>query len=118
MTERVPWRYGEIGNRGSAVDADARLDVENGVAVVRVTGEIDLSTGDTLAHALSDACASGFDTVLDLSDVTFMDAIGLRHIEHAQQVLAARGHWLRIVHPRAAVRRLFVAARCTDLLSA
>lgn len=99
------------------MDAQAWLDVEDGTAVVRVTGEIDISTGDTLALALSDACASGFDTVLDLSGVEFMDAIGLRHIEQAAEMLHARGHSLQIVHPTAPVQRLFTAASMDDMLS-
>ena len=100
------------------MDTEARLDVVGGAAVVTVTGEIDLSTGDALAFALTDACASGLDTVVDLSQVEFMDATGLRHLEHAQRTLAEHGHSLRIVHSPAPVRRLFAAARLTDLLSA
>lgn len=99
------------------MDAHARMSIDGGTAVVDVSGEIDLSTGDLLASVLLDACAAGLDIVIDLSEVEFMDAVGLRLIERAQRTVQLSGRTLRIVHPRAPVRRLFIAARRDDLLT-
>ena len=45
--------------------------------VVRLEGEIDISTSDTVVHELAKAAALTEDVVIDLKDVTFIDSTGI-----------------------------------------
>jgi anti-anti-sigma factor len=51
------------------------------IAIVRVSGEVDLETAEEFAGALqSDTCRQSSATVLDLLGVPFMDSSGLRAV--------------------------------------
>jgi anti-anti-sigma factor len=73
----------------------ARLYAEqktaDGGVVVTVTGEIDVSTTDVLADALSQAAEDSLVVVADLATVTFLDSTGLSTLIRAHHDLAARG---------------------------
>lgn len=86
--------------------------------VVRPCGELDLSTVADLQDALSEACGSGLDVVVDLSDVDFVDARTLGVLVAASQRLAAGGCPLSIVGTSREVRRVFQLTGLDDLLEA
>ena len=68
----------------------ARLD--DGVCVVAVRGELDLSTAPDLEGPLDDAVASGDASVLvDLSECEFIDSTGIALIVRAWQRLDSAG---------------------------
>ncbi|HEY7070477.1 MAG TPA: STAS domain-containing protein [Acidimicrobiales bacterium] len=73
-------------------------------AVARVSGELDLATGPVLTAALADV--QDGDVVLDCSDLSFIDATGLRAFQIAQQACRARGAKLVLVDPSPALERL------------
>lgn len=84
------------------------LDVsaESGRNVMRVKGEIDLSTAPVLEARLDELEDAGT-VVLDLSDVTFIDSTGLRVILAADSRRREREQSFPIVAPDGPVLRLF-----------
>lgn len=86
-----------------------RYDVQqvDGRAIVRLAGELDLASREIVYRALQEAASSGsVETVVDLSRVSFIDAVGLRGLITAQQDARAADHRLILRHPHRAVRRL------------
>ena len=73
---------------------DVTFGQSNGATVVRVTGEVDLSTADRFAAAVSDRAAHG-PVVVDLEGLTFMDSAGVRAIDRLLAAARARGWALR-----------------------
>jgi anti-sigma B factor antagonist len=84
--------------------------------VVRPSGELDLATVGELEGALSDACGTGLDVVVDLSDVEFVDARTLGVLVAASRRLASGGCPLSIVGLRPRVRRVFQLTGSDHLL--
>jgi anti-anti-sigma factor len=84
--------------------------------VVQPYGELDLSTVGALEEALGDACGSGLDVVVDLSDVDFVDARTLGVLVATSRRLEAAGCPLSIVTPRPWVRRVFELTGSEHLL--
>ena len=79
-----------------------------GMIVVAVEGDLDLHSAPELRERLS-AIIEG-DTrqvVLDLSDVTFLDSMGLGVILGAKKRLATTGRELELVIANPEIRRLF-----------
>lgn len=68
-----------------------RIGVTYAGAVVSISGEIDMASGDCLSSALAPAVEAGGPVVLDISAVTFMDSSGLHAILRAAQGLSGRG---------------------------
>jgi anti-sigma B factor antagonist len=83
--------------RRFGVEVDLRDDR---VAVVRVAGDIDMSTTPELTErALPVAETGPPGMVVDLSDVSFMGAAGLHVLEGLQEALRHRGGELAVVAP-------------------
>jgi anti-anti-sigma factor len=74
--------------------------------VVQLGGEVDMATTPELDNAVTDVGASDVRTVIvDLRNVTFMDASGLRSLLAANAACCERGQELRII-PGSRVQRL------------
>lgn len=69
-------------------------------------GEFDIVNAQTLALALQDACANFLHVVLDVSDVSFIDAYALRGLAAARERASRLGHGLSVVGARGSVRRV------------
>jgi anti-anti-sigma factor len=69
----------------------------DGVLVVRVAGEVDLTNADAMGAAVESTATPA--VVLDLSDVTFLDSSGIRAIDSARRRLLSEGRSLLIVSP-------------------
>jgi anti-anti-sigma factor len=78
-----------------------------GVTRVTVTGELDLATSCRLADALSSPADGTAVVILDLGDVTFIDATVLGVILSAHRRLCGAGCGLVLVPGPRAVQRLF-----------
>ena len=64
------------------------VELEDGVRIIAVRGELDLSTAPDLEAPLEDAVASGDSSVLvDLSECEFIDSTGIALIVRAWQRL-------------------------------
>ena len=81
--------------QGAATLAFSR---ENGVAVARLQGDVDLAAIAELGRALGAAVRDGDrGLVLDLDGVEYLDSAGLHLLHDASRMLAARGQALRVV---------------------
>jgi anti-sigma B factor antagonist len=87
---------------------DARL--------IRVAGEIDLSTVSALRRELDAARDEAATALLDLSDVTFIDSTGLHLLLEASHSSAVSDWALFVVRPSEAVQRLIELSGTADLL--
>jgi anti-sigma B factor antagonist len=84
--------------------------------VVRAAGELDLTSAGTLSRALDAARDEADTTLLDLSDVTFIDSTGLDLLLEASRSSSADGRAFFIVRPSRAVRRLIELSRTERIL--
>ena len=74
----------------------AQLVVDDNRVVVVLSGELDIATAPALRQLLRGALEADPDLVVDLGDVTFLDAstidvfvsLGVRHLWHAQPFVA------------------------------
>jgi anti-sigma B factor antagonist len=92
---------------------DLRLEpiIAGDCAVVRVSGEIDVSTAPDLRDVLSHPGTDHL--VVDLRGVAFLDSTGLGVLVGALKRLQKRGGSLKIVTDRGRVRRLFELTKLT-----
>lgn len=85
--------------------------------VVRLTGEVDLSTAGLLADALEQACRLETESVVvDVARVRFWDCSGLHVLADVTAELARAGRRCRIVGATPATRRLVVLADFATVL--
>jgi anti-sigma B factor antagonist len=93
--------------------------VTGDVAVVALTGELDVAGASLLEHEL-DRIAADHDAsslVLDLSGLDFMDSTGLRLVVLADERARSEGRRLVLVRGRPDVQRVFEITRMTDRLA-
>jgi anti-anti-sigma factor len=80
--------------------ADVRVTVHEGVIVIRITGEIDMSNAGELRGAILDATPNdALGLVLDLSAVDYIDSAGIHFLYRLGDSLRSRGQTLRVVIP-------------------
>jgi anti-sigma B factor antagonist len=107
----------QLPTGGSGLDLFSHCDERNGVAMVYVGGELDVATAPLLGAELDALVESGgFRLVIDLADLTFLDASGLRVLVHTCKLAAEHGGWLRLVRVRPTVRRVLELTRLTHVL--
>jgi anti-anti-sigma factor len=88
---------------------DVRIRYTPTLPVVRLAGDLDLSSVHLLADALDSIAATNCPAplvVLDLSEVTFCDITGLQGIEDGGSTMAAAGKELMLYHPPSRVVKL------------
>lgn len=76
---------------------DVATDASDGVAVLRVVGEIDLKNAHVLRTAVDGTSADA--VVLDLSQVAYLDSSGIRAIDTSRRRLLSQERSLTIVSP-------------------
>ena len=104
--------FGEVDNFAGPEIVDIVVTCTGKAAVVRVTGELDLSNSGWLHQCLHDAIDAGvLDVVVDVEHLTYMDSTGLRVIEAAQKRMRAAGGTLTVVSPMPIVEKLFHVTR-------
>jgi len=87
---------------------DVQVTQRDGVAVVRVVGELDLATAPQARTAVVRALASGGpDLELDLTAVDFVDSLGLGVVVSALKRVRSRGGHLVVVAAADRVRKPF-----------
>jgi anti-sigma B factor antagonist len=98
------------------IELDTRL--EDGVAVIALSGELDIAATAALEdalHAAAEAPAT-LGIVIDLSGLEFMDSSGLRAIAMAHQRLDGQGVRFALVRGGDPVHRVFEITRMTERL--
>lgn len=89
----------------------------DGSAVVRLAGELDLSTAPRAEQALVDELTPGSRTlVVDLRRLEFCDAAGLRVFVRTRRRAQEVGAKVRLVHPNRLVRRVLEIAELSWLI--
>jgi anti-sigma B factor antagonist len=92
---------------------------QDGKLMVSVAGELDIVSAPELQEVLEAAQSSGApNLVVDLAGLQFIDSTGLRVLLAAKRDADRGGGSLRILNPRAEVRRLLEIAGVLTLLSA
>jgi anti-sigma B factor antagonist len=99
-------------------DLTVAREMEDGIAVVRASGELDLASAPQLARAISQAAGGRRPRVLvDLSALEFCDSAGLRALLGAAREVEARaGRLVVAVEPGGMVARLLEMAGLTEFL--
>lgn len=89
------------------------------VGVVYLRGELDLATQPRLETGLRDLLDDGCTRiVVDLDDLDFLDLSGLGLLARTQELLRARGGWLRLAAPTSGARRILALTDLRDTLPA
>lgn len=86
---------------------------ENGV-LVKVVGEVDMSTAPALEEAL--VALDGSPTTIDLTEVPFMDSTGLHVLVSTHKRVVERGGSLRITGLQSSVQRAFAVTGLNEYL--
>ena len=86
-----------------------------GVAVVFVTGELDLATAPRLDETLADVTADVI--VVDLSGCTFLDSAGIRALVGTARALAEADRTLRVITSDPGILRLLEITAVDTLIS-
>jgi anti-sigma B factor antagonist len=91
------------------------IALDESVARLRVSGEVDLASAPTLREVAAQASAAGLRVLrLDLTEVAFVDSVGLSVLLAARQRLVENGAEL-IIEPSQTVRRMLDVAGVADL---
>jgi anti-sigma B factor antagonist len=95
---------------------DVDVQQTQGVVVVRPRGELDLASAPILQEILTDLGNRRAETLLDLSELTFIDSTGLRVIMQAYAVSRRDGFGLTLAPGPENVMRLFALTGLADEL--
>lgn len=92
--------------------------VTDDVAVLRVSGELDIATqADLLSHATPLLTADARAIRLDLAEVSFIDSSGLGALVRLRQQAIAAGRELVLANPPRPVTRILTLTGLDDLFS-
>jgi len=86
-------------------------------ARVSLTGKLDIAGADVIALPLATLSGSKSGLLIDMSGVTFITSIGIRHLVSASKVLARRSGRLVLLKPTEAVAEVLIASGVSDLLT-
>jgi anti-anti-sigma factor len=102
-------------------DSDAfRVQVfqSDDVTIIRLKGELDLSTAPQLRHELAERSKPGMaKLVLDVTELSFMDSVGLSILVAGHKKAMDLGGSLVIQNPTARVQRLIEISGLTEYLN-
>ncbi|HUQ40844.1 MAG TPA: STAS domain-containing protein [Acidimicrobiales bacterium] len=100
-----------------AVAAGPRVSREAGCVVVWLEGEQDAASRPALCEVLVEVLATDdADLVVDLGDVTFIDASTVGALLRGRSLLIDHGRWLTLRRPSAPVARVLELCGLQDLV--
>ena len=88
-----------------------RIDNAGDVALVRVTGEVDLSWSQQVRKAILDALTKSKVVGVELSQVTYMDSSGIAALVEGFQTSRAKGLKFGLISVSSPVRSVLALAR-------
>jgi len=100
------------------LDLDVRDDGNGQGVLVRVAGEIDITSAPSLASCLDDLLVRRRSVVVDLEAVSFMGASGVRVLIGAHHRAAMSSATLRLRRPSHPVVRVLAISGVSDLIAA
>jgi anti-sigma B factor antagonist len=92
------------------------IDDQGSTARVVLTGRLDIAGADKIALPLATVSGAKDTVLVDMSGVTFIASIGLRHLVLAAKAVARRGGSLKLINPNPAVVEVVTAAGLTEIL--
>jgi anti-sigma B factor antagonist len=108
----------EHGIRPPSVYAIEARDPVDGIAVLALSGELDLAAAPAIRERLAHARTAGArGVVLEMADVTFLDSSALRELLSADAALRADGAQLVLAAVRPPVERLLELTHTTGMLA-
>jgi anti-sigma B factor antagonist len=104
----------------TAADAAVTFSAEHrdGVVVLRLVGELDMSSAPDLVDRVAGLVVGGDPRVLaDLAGLSFCDSAGLNAFIRGDRRCAAAGGWLRLTGARGHVARMIELSGLTEVLA-
>ena len=93
---------------GSTPQLTVRVESNNGVARISLSGELDMASAPTLQEHLARSEQDDIKEIMvDLRDLSFLDSTGLHAFVQAKERAEANGRRLILVGTRASSRRMF-----------
>ncbi len=86
-------------------------------ARIALTGRLDIQGAETIALPLATLSGAKQNVVIDMSGVSFIASIGIRHLVSASKALARRGGRLVLFNLTAPVQEVLQMAGIIDLVS-
>jgi anti-anti-sigma factor len=93
------------------------VDAQSGGAVIRVAGEIEMATAPLLHDTVVGQLKARHHTTVDLADVTFMDAAGVRVLIQAHHTAIASQRRLTVANATGLVARVLRLTGADQILS-
>ena len=90
---------------------DISVSENNGLQVVAITGEVDLSTSPEVRDALLKQLASGHGVIVDLSGVAYIDSSGVASLVEAFQTAKSKGQSFALAQVSETPMRVLKLAR-------
>jgi anti-anti-sigma factor len=89
---------------------------QGAIARVALTGRLDILGAEAIALPLATLAGSKQGLIVDMSGVSFIASIGLRHLVSAAKALARRKGLLVLLNPTEMVAEVLTTSGLTDLL--
>jgi anti-anti-sigma factor len=87
------------------------------IAKISLVGKLDIAGADVIAMPLATLAGSKKAVIVDLSGVTFLASIGIRHLVSATKTLSRKNGKLVVVNPNDLVKDVLVTSGVSDLMS-
>ena len=91
-------------------------DDAGATAKIGLVGKLDIAGAEVVALPLATLAGGKKGVVVDLSQVTFLASIGIRHLVSATKTLARKGGKLVLVNPNALVKEVLETSGVTDIM--
>jgi anti-anti-sigma factor len=91
-------------------------DEAGSTAKVGLVGKLDIAGAEVVAMPLATLAGGKKGLVVDMSGVTFLASIGIRHLVSATKTLSRKGGRLVIVNPTEMVREVLITSGVTDMM--
>jgi anti-anti-sigma factor len=85
-------------------------------AKIALAGKLDIAGAEVVALPLATLAGGKKGVVVDLSGVTFLASIGIRHLVLATKALSRKGGKLVLVNPSASVKEVLETSGVTDIM--
>jgi anti-sigma B factor antagonist len=86
------------------------------IAKVCLVGKIDIAGAEVIAMPIATLAGSRRGLIVDLSGVTLISSIGIRHLVSAAKTLCRKGGKLVVVNPNDHVKDVLVTTGVDDLM--
>jgi len=91
-------------------------DEAGSTAKLGLTGKLDIAGAEVIAIPLATLAGGKKGVVIDMSGVTFLASIGIRHLVSATKTLSRKGGKLVLLNPTDPVKEVLVTSGVIDLM--